>query len=168
MHAVARQRHNLIYLLTLVRDLGVSKAVLEPLVDHWTDDYDWRAQEAFYNEALPQYRLAIHGTRMHFVHKRSMAPNAIPILIAQGWPESFVSVTNIVDSLCNPVSTPPRGDENVPSFHVVVPSIPGCGFSDPVAEEGNNITTTAEAFDALMKSLGYSRYIAHGTGWYVW
>lgn len=72
----------------------------------------------------------------------------------------------MIEALCNPVATPPRGDENVPTFHVVAPSIPGFGFSDQVSEEGNNIATTAEAFDALMKSLGYSQYIAHGSGWY--
>lgn len=148
-------------------DVGVAKAQIEPLVDHWTDEYNWRVQEALYNETLPQYRLAIHGTRIHFVHQRSTSLNAIPLLIAQGWPESFIAVSHIIDALSNPVSTPPRGDENVPTFHVVVPSIPGCGFSDQVSEEGNNIATTAEAFDALMKSLGYPRYIAHGSGWQV-
>ncbi|KAF2163565.1 hypothetical protein M409DRAFT_68469 [Zasmidium cellare ATCC 36951] len=146
-------------------NVGVSKAQLEPLVDHWTEDYNWREQEAYYNEVLPQFRLAIHGTRIHFVHRRSNSMNAIPLLVAHGWPESFIAVSHVIEALCNPVSTPPRGDENVPTFHIVVPSIPGTGFSDQVAEEGNNIATTAEAFDALMKSLGYSRYIAHGSGW---
>ena len=82
-----------------------------------------------------------------------------------GWPESFIGVSHMIEGLTNPVSTPPRGNENVPSFHVVVPSIPGFGFSDMVAEEGNNIASTAELFDALMKSLGYPRYIATGSGW---
>ncbi|EME43535.1 hypothetical protein DOTSEDRAFT_72793 [Dothistroma septosporum NZE10] len=147
------------------RNLGVVKSQLEPLVDHWTEDYNWRDQEAHYNDALPQFRLAIHGTRLHFVHRRSMSTTAIPLLVVHGWPESFITVSNMIDGLCNPVATPPRGDENVPSFHVVVPSIPGFGFSDQVSEEGNNIATTAEAFDALMKSIGYTRYIAHGSGW---
>lgn len=144
---------------------GVTESQLEPLVDHWTEDYNWREQEAYYNDALPQFRLAIHGTRVHFVHKRSMSPTAIPLLVIHGWPESFITVSHMIDGLCNPVATPPRGDENVPSFNVVVPSIPGFGFSDQVSEEGNNIATTAEAFDALMKSLGYARFIAHGSGW---
>lgn len=164
-------------------DLGIPKAVVEPLVDHWVftttqgytidgladviqvEEYNWRAQEAFYNETLPQYRLAIHGTRIHFVHRRAKTANAIPLLVVQGWPESFIAVSNMIDALCNPAATPPRGDENVPSFHVVVPSIPGFGFSDQTSEEGNNIATTAEAFDALMKSLGYGRYMVHGSGW---
>lgn len=73
----------------------------------------------------------------------------------------------MMEGLTNPLSTPTTGSENLPSFHVVVPSIPGFGFSDMVAEEGNNIASTAELFDALMKSLGYPRYIATGSGWYV-
>lgn len=71
----------------------------------------------------------------------------------------------MIDALCSPVATPPRGDENVPAFHVVAPSIPGCGFSDAVAEEGNSFPTTAAMFDTLMKILGYNHYIAHGSGW---
>lgn len=144
---------------------GLSKAELEPLVDHWTDEYSWRAQEAYFNDTLPQFRVVIHGARLHFVHRQSHVADAIPLLFVHGWPESFIAVSNMIESLCNPVSTPPRGDDNVPAFHVVVPSIPGFGFSDQVSEEGNNISTTAELFDNLMKSLGYSRYITTGSGW---
>ncbi|KAF7189863.1 putative epoxide hydrolase [Pseudocercospora fuligena] len=144
---------------------GLAKAELEPLVDHWTDDYSWRAQEAYFNDTLPQFRVVIHGARLHFVHRQSHVADAIPLLFVHGWPESFIAVSNMIDALCNPVSTPPRGDDNVPAFHVVVPSIPGFGFSDQVSEEGNNISTTAELFDNLMKSLGYSRYITTGSGW---
>lgn len=101
------------------------------------------------------------------MHKKSTSPNAIPLIFVHGWPESFIGVSHMIDALTDPVSTPPRGDDNVPSFNVVVPSIPGFGFSDVVAEEGNNISSTAELFDALMKSLGYHRYIATGSGWYA-
>lgn len=113
-------------------DFGVSKPQLESLIDHWMENYDWRAQESFYNEHLPQYRAAVNGVRLHFVHKRSNAPNATPLLFVHGWPESFIGVSHMIDSLCNPIATPPRGDENAQAFHVVAPSIPGFGFSDMV------------------------------------
>lgn len=146
-------------------EFGVSKTYLEPLIDHWLESYDWRAQESFYNDTLPQYRVPINGTRLHFVHKRSDSPTAIPLLFVHGWPESFIAVSKIIEPLANPIKTPPRGDENVQSFHVVTPSIPGFGFSDPIPEVANNAQATAEVFDALMKGLGYQQYISHGTGW---
>ena len=146
-------------------DFGVSKIELEPLIDHWLEHYNWRTQETFYNDTLPQFRVPINGTRLHFVHKRSNSPLALPLLFVHGWPESFITVSKTIDALCNPVTTPPRGDENVQTFHVVAPSIPGFGFSDPVPEAGNNIYATAEVFDALMQGLGYRRYMLHGSGW---
>ena len=145
---------------------GVSKTDLEPLIDHWLEAYDWRLQESFYNDTLPQFRVPINGTRLHFVHKRSQSATAIPLLFVHGWPESFVSAWEMIDALCNPVATPPRGGSNVQAFHVVVPSIPGFGFSDPIPESANNMEATAGVFDKLMKVLGYKQYICHGTGWY--
>lgn len=145
----------------------MSKTDLEPLVDHWLEEYDWRAQESFYNDLLPQFRVAINGTRLHFVHKRSQSPTAIPLLFIHGWPESFLAVSKVIDALCSPVTTPPRGDDGVQSFHVVAPSIPGFGFSDPVPEAANNIHATADIFDTMMRGLGYQRYMIHGSGWYV-
>lgn len=146
-------------------DIGVAKTNLEPLIDHWMESYDWRAQEAFYNDTLPQYRVPINGTRLHFVHKRATSPAALPLLFVHGWPESFIAASKVVDALSNPVATPPRGEEDVLSFHVVVPSIPGFGFSDPIPEAGNNMHATAEVFNTLMLGLGYHHYICHGTGW---
>ncbi|KAI5356594.1 putative epoxide hydrolase, alpha/Beta hydrolase [Septoria linicola] len=145
--------------------LGIGKAELEPLVDHWMEEYDWRAQETHYNNTLPQYRVVVQGTRLHYVHKRSASPNAIPLVFVHGFPESFIGVAQMIDGLTDPQTSPPEGSNHVPAFHVVVPSIPGFGFSDMVAEEGNNMASTAELFDALMKSLGYSKYIATGSGW---
>lgn len=147
------------------QDSGISKAHLEQLVDHWTDQYSWRAQERFFNDTLPQYRMNINGTRVHFVHRRSTSANAIPLLFIHGWPESFIAVCSMIDALCDPPRTPPRGDEDAPAFHVVVPSIPGFGFSDQVQEDGNNLVITAVIFNALMNSLGYDRYVIHGSGW---
>ncbi|KAK3698656.1 hypothetical protein LTR37_016885 [Vermiconidia calcicola] len=146
-------------------DAGVSKLDLEPLIDHWMEKYEWRAQETFYNDTLPQFRIAINGTRLHFVHKRSQSPAAIPLLFVHGWPESFIAVSKVIDALSNPIATPPRGDENVQSFHVVAPSIPGFGFSDPVAETANNMQATADIFNEMMADLGYHQYICHGTEW---
>lgn len=144
---------------------GVSKSELEPLIDHWLETYNWRSQELFYNDTLPQFRVPINGTRLHFVHKKSSSINALPLLFVHGWPESFITASKIIDALCNPIATPPRGDVDVQSFNVVVPSIPGFGFSDPIPEAGNNMHATAEVFNTLMTGLGYHRYIAHGTGW---
>ena len=148
-------------------DLGVSKIQLEPLVDYWTENYDWRIREAFYNEALPQFRVGINGSRIHFVHRPSPAQNAIPLLFVCAWPESILAISRIIDSLCNDNSnnSPQREEGRIPSFHVVAPSIPGTGFSDVLSEDGNNMATTADVFDGLMKSLGYHHYIAHGSGW---
>jgi len=146
-------------------DFGVSKTALEPLVDHWLEQYDWRTQETLYNDALPQLRAVVNGNRIHFVHRRSQSPNAMPLLFVHGFPESFIAVAPMIEALCDPMTTPPRGTENAQAFHVVAPSIPGFAFSDPVSEEGNAIPTTAAIFDGLMKSLGYQQYIAHGCGW---
>ncbi|KAK4897433.1 hypothetical protein LTR27_004953 [Elasticomyces elasticus] len=146
-------------------DFGVTKAELEPLVDHWLEQYDWRKQEAFYNDTLPQFRAMVNGTRLHFVHRRSHSPDAIPLLFVHGFPESFLAAAPMIEALCDPIATPPRGTEGAQAFHVVVPSIPGFGFSDALPEEGNAMPTTAAMLDSLMKSLGYQQYIAHGTGW---
>ncbi|EMC93954.1 hypothetical protein BAUCODRAFT_58055, partial [Baudoinia panamericana UAMH 10762] len=151
-------------LQTASTQTGVSKTELEPLVDHWLERYNWREQETFYNDALPQFRAAVNGTRIHFVHRQTQAPNAIPLLFVHGLPESFIAIAPMIEALCDPISTPPRGTENAQAFHVVAPSIPGFGFSDAVLEDGNVMTATAAIFDALMKMLGYHRYIAHGSG----
>lgn len=145
---------------------GVSKTELEPIIDHWLENYDWRTQESLYNDSLPQFRVPINGTRLHYVHKRSHLPTAVPLLFIHGWPESFIAVSKVIDALCNPITTPPLGDDSIQAFHVVVPSIPGFAFSDPLPEAANNLQGTAEVFDALMKGLGYSRYMIHGSGWY--
>ena len=144
---------------------GISKQELESLLDHWQERYDWRKQESLYNDLLPQFRVPINGTRLHFVHQRCESVTAIPLLFIHGWPESFIAVSKIIDALCTPEIAPGHGLEGSPAFHVVAPSIPGFAFSDPVPEAGNNIHATAEIFDALMKGLGYHQYLLHGTGW---
>lgn len=143
------------------------KGQLEALIDYWLEEYNWRNEETFLNDNLPQYRGVVNGTRLHFVHRQSVSKSAIPLLFVHGFPESFIAVREIIDALCAPDASSSYGDGDAPSFHLVAPSIPGFGFSDAIGEEFNNIITTAALLDALMKSLGYGRYMAHGSGWYV-
>jgi hypothetical protein len=147
-------------------DSGISKSELERLIDHWIEKYDWKAEESIINDTLQQFRTTVLGQRLHFVWRRSTTPQAIPLLFVHGWPESFLTVAPVIDALCEPTVSPSTGQQDGPSFHVVAPTIPGFGFSDEVADEGNNFWSTAEIFDALMKRLGYSRYIIHGSGWW--
>jgi hypothetical protein len=147
-------------------DFGITKSDLEPLVDHWMEAYDWRTQETHFNDTLPQFRAAVNGARLHFVHRRAQSPTAIPLLFVHGFPESFITVAPMIDALCNPPTTNLIPGMDAPqAFHVVAPSIPGFAFSDAIPEEGNAMPTTAALFDGLMKMLGYQQYIAHGSGW---
>ncbi|KAI9832088.1 MAG: hypothetical protein M1826_002417 [Phylliscum demangeonii] len=143
---------------------GIPRGVLEPTVDYWLEHYNWRDREAHFNTVLPQFRAVISPSspnsalRLHFVHKRCATPNAIPLLYCHSWPGGFLEVIKIIDDLV----APSEGDL---AFDVVVPSMPGCGFSDasPVATMG--MKGVAEGFDQLMQKLGYGSYMAHGTGW---
>lgn len=149
-------------------EYGTPKAVLEPLIDFWLKQYDWRTQEALFNNALPQFRTTIRiPLRVHFVHKRSKHRNAIPLLFCHSWPSSFVELYKIVDALTDPVSLPSYGIGAQQAFHVVAPSIPGFGFSDASPVEGFGLRETAGAFDEVMSRLGYAKrgYVAHGAGW---
>ncbi|KAL1593828.1 hypothetical protein SLS60_010561 [Paraconiothyrium brasiliense] len=157
-------------------DLGTPKTVLEPLLDYWLERYQWRAEEAHLNTSLPQYRTTINlpspdnedqvqSLRIHFVHKRSIHRHAIPLLFCHTWPSSFIEVQKIIDALTKPQSLPSFGDGAQQAFDVVVPSIPGFGFSDASSSETFGLEHTAEVFNKLMKRLGYDRYVAHGTGW---
>lgn len=155
---------------------GTPKEVLEPLVDYWIENYDWRTQEAHFNRSLPQFRTTIEipsaspttpaqALRIHFVHKRSKHENAIPLLFCHSWPSSFIEVHRIIDALTDPHSLPSFGAGAQQAFHVVAPSIPGFGFSDASSTEEFGLKETADVFHDVMKRLGYERYVAHGTGW---
>lgn len=133
---------------------GVPTGYLRELVEYWRDSYDWRAQEAALN-ALPQFTTEIDGQRIHFVHVRSAAPDAIPLVLTHGWPGSF---TEFVD-LVGPLTDPPDGS---PAFHVVIPSLPGFGFSGPVSEAGWDVARIARAWVELMSRLGYDRFGVQG------
>lgn len=144
-------------------------------VSNRAETYDFRAQERFYNNRLPQYRVNVptaqrpeyadapKSLRIHFAHRRSTHEDAIPLLFCHGWGSSFIEPARIIGSLCEPSTTPPLGNPNVQAFHVVCPSIPGFGYSDMSTDGGLGVKSTAEVFHALMIRLGYTRYVAYGS-----
>ena len=138
---------------------GVPLDYLQALVAYWRDGYDWRAQEEALN-ALPQFRTEIDGQTVHFAHVRSPEPEALPLLLVHGWPGSFVEFVRLVGPLTDPRA---RGGHPGDAFHLVIPCIPGFGYSTPVGETGWTTGRTARAFAELMRRLGYERYGAHGS-----
>ncbi|QKW23843.1 alpha/beta fold hydrolase [Kitasatospora sp. NA04385] len=129
-------------------DYGFPLARLQQLADHWRTRYDWRAHEARLNE-LPHFTTEIDGQRIHFLHLRADDPDALPLVLTHGWPGSFLEFLDVLEPL--------RRD-----FHLVVPSIPGFGFSGPTRERGWDVARVARAWAELMDRLGYRRYGAHG------
>jgi epoxide hydrolase len=139
-------------------EYGVPLAYVRDLVNHWQHHYDWRAWEARLNQ-LPQYTTTIDGQQIHFLHARSPEPDALPLILTHGWPNTFLEYLELVGPL-----TDPRGHGADPSdaFEVVVPDLPGFGFSGPTTEPGWDAQRTARAWAELMRRLGYDRYGAHG------
>lgn len=138
---------------------GVPTAYLKSLAEHWRTSFDWRAQEAVLNE-LPQFVTEIDGQAIHFVHVRSPEPDALPLVLTHGWPSSFVEFLDVIGPLTDPRS---HGSDPAHAFHVVVPSIPGFGFSTPLREVGwGNLFRVAGAWAELMTRLGYERFAAQG------
>jgi pimeloyl-ACP methyl ester carboxylesterase len=131
---------------------------LKDLTKYWANDFDWRAQEARLN-AYSQYLTEIDGQTIHFIHVRSTEPDATPLLMSHGYPGSVVEFLDMIDPLVNPVA---YGGSPADAFHVVIPSIPGFGFSIPVSDAGWEVARTTSAFAELMRRLGYDRYGAHG------
>jgi epoxide hydrolase len=140
---------------------GVPLAYLKELAEYWLTSYDWRKQEAVLNE-FPQFTTTIDGANVHFLHVRSPEPNALPLIITHGWPGSVAEFLNVIGPL-----TDPRGAGARPTdaFHVVIPSIPGYGFSGPTHDTGWTTSRTAKAWAELMDRLGYNRYGAQGGDW---
>ena len=137
---------------------GAPIGYLRKLVDYWANKFDWKKQEALLNE-YPQFITEIDGQNIHFLHIRSGNPNAIPLMLIHGWPGSFADFVNLIEPLTNSDA----GDENGKlSFHLVIPSIPGFGFSTPVKRKGWNMFRIAAAFTALMEQLGYAKFSIHG------
>ncbi len=137
---------------------GMPLAVVKRLAQRWASGYDWRAHEARLNE-FPQYTTVIDGQNIHFLHVRSAEPGAVPLLLLHGWPATAWEFARMIGPL-----TDPRGHGGDPSraFHVVVPSLPGYGFSGPTTEPGWDSARMARAFAALMARLGYERWGAAG------
>ncbi len=140
---------------------GVQLATLRELARYWQSDYDWRKVEARLN-ALPQFMTTIDGLDIHFIHVRSSHDNALPIIVTHGWPGSIIEQLKIIDPLTNPTA---HGGTASDAFNVVIPSLPGYGFSEKPTVLGWDPIRIARAWSALMKRLGYTRYVAQGGDW---
>lgn len=138
---------------------GTPVSYLRETVDHWKDGFDWRAQEARMN-AYPHFLTEIDGQTLHFVHVRSEVADATPLLLAHTYPGSFAEFLDMIDPLVDPES---YGGSAADAFHVVIPSMPGFGFSTPVVEGGWTAAKVAGVYDRLMSGLGYASYGVHGS-----
>jgi pimeloyl-ACP methyl ester carboxylesterase len=140
------------------RSQGVQLATVQELARYWTTEYDWRRCEAELN-ALPQFTTEIDGEDVHFIHVTSRHENALPLIITHGWPGSIIEMLGVVGPLTDPTAHGGSADD---AFHLVVPSIPGYGFSAQPTELGWYAGRTAQAWAELMHRLGYTRYVAQG------
>ena len=138
-------------------DYGANLAYMKRLVEYWRSDFDWRAQEQAIN-AFAHFRADVEGLGIHFIHERGKGPNPMPLLITHGWPSSFAEMLKLVPLLTDPQS---HGAYPGDSFHVVVPSVPGFGFSDRPTERGMTRSRVAALWVRLMEGLGYERFGAH-------
>ncbi|MET7947145.1 epoxide hydrolase family protein [Micromonospora sp. NPDC005324] len=144
--------------LVIDRSQGVQLATIQELARYWMTDYDWRACETKLN-SLPQYTTTIDGIEIHFIHVRSQHENALPLVMTHGWPGSVVELLGAVGPLTDPTA---HGGTPEDAFHLVLPSLPGYGFSGEPTEPGWNSARMAQAWAKLMDRLGYSRYVAQG------
>jgi pimeloyl-ACP methyl ester carboxylesterase len=143
------------------RSQGVQLAEFKEMVRYWGTDYDWRKAEARLN-ALPQFITTIDDVGIHFIHVRSRHPNALPIIITHGWPGSVIEQLKIIDPLTDPTAHGGRAED---AFDVVIPSLPGYGFSGKPKGTGWDPDRIARAWAELMQRLGYTRYVAQGGDW---
>jgi pimeloyl-ACP methyl ester carboxylesterase len=143
------------------RSQGVQLAKLQELVRYWTDGYDWRKAEAKLN-ALPQFVTKIDGLDIHFLHVRSQHPDALPLVMTHGWPGSVFELLKTIDPLTNPTA---HGGSAEDAFHLVLPSMPGYGFSERPQGTGWGPARMARAWDQLMRRLGYQQYVSQGGDW---
>src|SRR6266404_7419997 len=137
---------------------GVPLDYLKELAGYWATDFDWRAQEAALNE-VPQFTTEIDGQTIHFFHLRSPEPDALPLILTHGWPSSPVEFTKLIGPLTDPCA---YGGDPADAFHVVLPSLPGYGFSNPMGKAGFNLFGVAGSLTTKMSRLGYERYTAQG------
>ncbi|HZC60167.1 MAG TPA: epoxide hydrolase [Streptosporangiaceae bacterium] len=140
------------------RSQGVQLATVQQLARYWATDYDWRRCEASLN-ALPQFKTDIDGVSIHFIHVKSPHADALPLIITHGWPGSVIELLGVVGPLTDPTAHGGRAED---AFDLVLPSIPGYGFSGEPAEIGWNPGRVAQAWAELMRRLGYTRYVAQG------
>jgi pimeloyl-ACP methyl ester carboxylesterase len=140
---------------------GVPLATMQKVMLYWATEYDWRKVEAKLN-SFPQFVTEIDGLDIHFIHVRSRHPNALPLLITHGWPGTILHNLKIIDPLTNPAA---YGGDAANAFDVVIPSMPGYGFSGKPATTGWDPARIARAWDVLMKRIGYTRYVAQGGDW---
>src|SRR5262244_3776850 len=142
-------------------EYGVPVDYVRSLVQYWRDTYDWRAQEARLNQ-LAHFRTRIDGESIRFVHAHSAHAKALPLLIMHGWPGSIVEFLDVIPRLAGPEA---HGGSAADAFHVIAPSLPGYGFSEPTRSRGWDVRRIARAFIELMHRLGYARYGVQGGDW---
>ena len=140
------------------RSQGVQLKTLHELARYWTSEYDWRKCEARMN-ALPQFKTEIDGVEIHFIHVRSRHENALPLVMTHGWPGSTIELLDVIGPLTDPTA---HGGKAEDAVHLVLPSLPGYGFSSEPSELGWNVGRVAQAWATLMQRLGYRRYVAQG------
>src|SRR5688572_12459302 len=140
------------------RSQGVQLATMQELVRYWSTEYDWRKCEGRLN-ALPQFTTEIDGVEIHFIHVRSQHENALPLIMTHGWPGSVIELLETIGPLTDPTA---HGGSAADAFHLVLPSLPGYGFSSEPAELGWDAARTGRAWAELMGRLGYTRYVAQG------
>jgi pimeloyl-ACP methyl ester carboxylesterase len=140
---------------------GVPLATVQKLARYWANEYDWRPVEAKFN-AFPHFMTEIDGLDIHFIHARSKHENALPIIVTHGWPGSIIEQLKIVEPLTNPTA---HGGKASDAFHVVIPSMPGYGYSGKPSSTGWGPERIARAWAVLMNRLGYTRYVAQGGDW---
>jgi len=140
---------------------GVQFATVQRLASYWATDYDWRKCEAKLN-AHPQFITEIDGLDIHFIHVRSKHENALPLIVTHGWPGSVVEQLKIVDPLTNPTAHAGKASD---AFHLVIPSMPGYGYSGKPTTAGWDVTHIARAWVVLMGRLGYTKFVAQGGDW---
>jgi pimeloyl-ACP methyl ester carboxylesterase len=144
-------------------DYGTNAAYLKQLIDYWRDKYDWRAAEGRLNQ-FDQFKTKIDGLDIHFIHQRSKVPTAKPLLLLNGWPSSIEEYLKVIGPLTDPVAHGGRAED---AFHVIIPSMPGYGFSDKPRQRGYNQERMAALWAKLMARLGYTSYYTHGSDWGV-
>src|SRR5579871_2385286 len=140
------------------RSQGVQLSAIQDLARYWTTEYDWRRCEGRLN-ALPQFKTEIDGVDIHFIHVESAHDNALPLIMTHGWPGSVVELLETIGPLTDPTAHGGRAED---AFHLVLPSIPGYGFSDEPTELGWGPIRIGHAWAELMRRLGYTRYVAQG------